>query len=405
MTSGRRAEAPGTPLTPAGGRACRWLLLPALALVACGPSLAETRFADSVVITGLIDDDLYAAGGEVRIEGAIAGSATLAAGSAEISGDIEGDVILAGGRINLDGGVGDDLRAAGGNVQVTGFVTDQATITGGSVTVGPGSAIGGRTWIAGGDVEMAGQVGDDLYIAAGMVVISGRVAGDVEIAAREIRVESGAVIGGDLVWRSELAPLIAEDAQILGEVRAAGEDEPEPARDEPVSGFDGGWAVGIALAVAGLILLWFAPQMAARAAVVFREAPGRTLLLGAASIVLTPIAALVLFVTVLGWLLGLVVLAGYVFALLLSGLVGLLIVTLTLRGRLGGPAANGGWRSAMLLLVVVVVLVLAQRVPVLGGLLMVLLVLAGFGALTALVTGRAAGRPAGTTGGGTLPGG
>lgn len=396
-------------LTLAGRPGRRSLLLAVLVLALCdgGPALAETRLSDSVVVTESIDDDLYAAGGEVRIDGSIAGAAVLAAGSAEISGDIDGDVILAGGRINLDGGVGDDLRAAGGNVHVTGFVTDQATIAGGSVTVGPGSAIGGRTWIAGGDVEMAGQIGDDLHVAGGTVVISGRVVGDVEVAAREIRVEPGAVIGGDLVWRSELAPLIAEDAQILGEVRPAGEDEPEAAGDEHSSRFDGAWAVGIALATAGLILLWFAPQLAARAAAVFREAPGRTLLLGAASMVITPIAALVLFATVLGWLLGLVVLAGYVFAVLLAGLVGLLIVTNVLRGRLGGTAPSGGWRSAMLLVVVVIVLVLAQRVPVLGSLLNALLVVAGFGALTALVTGRATGRPAptGATGGGTLPGG
>jgi len=392
-------------LTRVGRPERQWLLL--LALIACGPSLAETRFSDSVVITEAIDEDLYAAGGEVRIDGSIAGAAVLAAGSAEIAGDVEGDVILAGGRVNLEGGVGDDLRAAGGNVQVTGFVTDQATIAGGSVTVGPGSAIGGRTWIAGGDVEMAGQIGDDLHVAAGTAVISGRVVGDVEIAAREIRVTPGAVIGGDLIWRSELPPLIAEDAQILGEVRAAGDDEAQGVSDQSSSRFDGGWAVGIALAAAGLVLLWLAPQLAARTTVVFREAPGRTLLLGAASIVLTPIAALFLFATVLGWLLALVVLAGYVFALLLSGLLGLLIATHLLRGRPGGTASGSGLRSAMLLLVVVVVLVLAQRVPVLGGLLSALLVLAGFGALTALVTGRATGSPggAGATGGGTLPGG
>jgi hypothetical protein len=102
-----------------------------------------------------------------------------------------------------------------------------------------------------------------------------------------------------------------------------------------------------------------------------------------------------------------VVLAGYVFALLLSGLVGVLIVTLNLRGRPGGAGANGGWRNALVLLLVVAALVFSQRVPFLGGLLVVLVVLAGFGALTALVTGRATGRPAGTgaTGGGTLPGG
>ena len=381
-------------------------MLPVLALLACGTSLAETRFSDSVVVTEAIDDDLYAAGGEVRIEGSIAGAATLAAGSAEISGDIEGDVILAGGRINLAGGVGDDLRAAGGNVQVTGFVTDQATIAGGSVTVGPGSAIGGRTWIAGGDVEMAGQIGDDLHVAAGTAVISGRVVGNVEIAAREIRVEPGAVIGGDLVWRSDLPPLIAEDAQILGEVRAAGDDEPETASEESPSGVDGGWAAGIALAAAGLMLLWFAPQLASRAAVVFREAPVRTLLLGAASIVLTPVAAAVLFVTVLGWLLGLVVLAGYVFALLLSGLVGVLIITLNLGGQAGrhsrqrrvaerAAADRSSWSSSCWRNGCRSWAACSSRC----------VVLAGFGALTALVTGRATGRLGGTTGGGTLPGG
>lgn len=410
MTSGLPAEATRMPHNRAGRGVCQVLLLQALALpglvvLACGPSLAETLLSDSVVVAEAIDDDLYAVGGEVRIEGSVAGAANVAAGSAEISGDIDGDLIAAGGRINLAGGVGDDLRAAGGTVQVTGFVTDQATIAGGSVTVGPGSAIGGRTWIAGGDVEMAGQVGEDLHVAAGTAVVSGRVAGNAEIAAREIRIEPGAVIGGDLIWRSELPPLIAEDAQILGEVRAAGEGEPEPAADESPSGF-GGWAAGIALAAAGFMLLWLAPQLANRAAVVFREAPVRTVLLGAASIVLTPVAAVLLFVTVLGWILGLVVLAGYVFAVLLSGLVGILILSLNLRGRLGVTGAGGGWRDGLVLLLVVVVLVLAQRVPVVGGLLSALVVLAGFGALTALVTGRATGRAprTGPAGGGTLPG-
>ncbi|MEO7387419.1 MAG: hypothetical protein ABIX37_10825 [Gammaproteobacteria bacterium] len=353
---------------------------------------AETRFSDSVVINDSVNDDLYAAGGEVRIAGSVAGSAVLAAGSAELSGDVEGDVILAGGRINLEGGVGDDLRAAGGNVQVTGFVTDQVTIAGGSIVIGPGSAIGGRAWLAGGDVEMAGQVGGDLHVAAGTAVISGRVAGDVDIAAKEIRIGPGAVIGGDLVWRGEKPPLVAEDARILGEVRAGGADTPDSASDDSASPVVGRWATGLSVAAAALLLLWFAPGLAARAAAVFRNAPGRTLVLGGASVVLTPIVAFVLFVTVLGWVLGLVVLAGYAFALLLSGLVGLLIVVRIAGDRMAGSTGSGGgWRCTLLLILVVTGLILVQRVPVLGGLAVALLVLAGFGALMAIVTGRASG--------------
>ncbi len=382
------------------------LLLAAGALLHAVPAPAETRVSGSVVVTEAVDDDFYAAGGKVRIESAIAGAAVLAAGSAEVSGDVEGDVMLAGGRITLDGGVGDDLRAAGGTVLISGFVTDQATIAGGTVELQSGSAIGGRTWIAANRVEMAGQVGDDLRIYADTAVISGKVVGNVEISAREIRVERDAVIGGDLVWRSEQPPTISEDAQILGEVRAAGDDASdgrESLLDEASGPFDagrfaGGWALGIAIAAAALVLSWFAPGLVGRSATVFRAAPGRTLMLGAASLVLTPIMAFVLFVTLLGWLLGLVVLAGYVFGLVLSGLVGVLIIVRTLQDRFAATGAppGGGWRSFVLLLLVVAGLILAQRVQFLGPLMSVTLVLAGFGALTALVTGRATGRNAGS---------
>jgi cytoskeletal protein CcmA (bactofilin family) len=362
-----------------------------LAAACLGPAgaAAETRLADTVVVSEAIDDDLYAAAGAVRIEGSVAGAAALAAGSAGITGDVGGDVLVAAGRVELAGGVGDDLRAAGGTVQLTGFVTDQATIAGGNVMVGPGSAIGGRAWIAGGDVDVAGQVGGDLDVAAGTVVISGRIGGNVEVTARELRVEPGAVIGGDLVVRSDNPPLIAEDAQILGDVIAGATEEPEATAG---NGAGGGWAAGVPVAAAALILLWLAPGLAGRASAIVSAAPLRTLLLGLVALAVTPVVALVLFVTVLGWLLGLVVLAGYLFALLLSGLVGLLVVTLGISRRLGEtPGAAGGWRNAVILVLVVAGLVLLQRVPVLGSLLVTLLVVLGFGALAALVGGSGRG--------------
>jgi len=361
-------------------------LLLAFALLGAVLARAETRLSDSVVVSQALDDDLYAIGGEVRIDDAVSGSVAVAAGSARISGDVESDVMVAGGRIEVGGGVGDDFRAAGGNVRVTGFVTDQATIAAGSVVIASGSAIGGRAWIAAGDVEMAGQIGDELRVAAGKAVISGQVAGNVEVAAREIRVESGAIIGGDLIWRSAEPPFIAEDAQIFGEVRAASSGERRKFAASNYDRFDGGWVFGITVVVAALILLWFAPQLVSRSEAVFRAAPVRTLLLGAGAVVLMPILAFFLFLTVLGWLLGLVVFAGYVFGVILSGLVGLLIIVQLVRSRFSWAAT--GWRSLAVLVVVVMVLIAAQQVPGLGGLLTLLLILGGFGALTALATGR-----------------
>ncbi|MEZ5565530.1 MAG: polymer-forming cytoskeletal protein [Gammaproteobacteria bacterium] len=234
-----------------------------------GLAAAETRLSDSVIISQVLDDDLYAAAGKVRIDGRVTGAAVVAAGSARFSGDVDGDVIVAAGRVDVEGGVGDDLRAAAGNIQIAGFVTDQATLAGGTVAITRDGAIGGRTWIAGGDVEVDGQVGGDLKVAAGTVVIRGRIVGTVEVAARTIRVEPGAIIRGDLVWRSSQPPEIAGDARIYGAVRAAGEGEaPWPASSSD-SASTGRWAFGITILVAALILLWSAPRFVANAAGAF----------------------------------------------------------------------------------------------------------------------------------------
>jgi hypothetical protein len=98
-----------------------------------------------------------------------------------------------------------------------------------------------------------------------------------------------------------------------------------------------------------------------------------------------------------------VVLAGYVFGVILSGLVGLLMVAQLLRNRFSSAAT--GWRRQVVLAGALVALVAAQQVPAFGPLLSVLLVLGGLGALTALATGRGpAGRGPSGSGYGTQAG-
>lgn len=369
----------------------RWrglVLLTALApLLAAQPAAADARTGSRIVIDAPLDDDLYAAAGDIVIGSAVAGSAVLAAGSIAISGDVEADALLAAGRVSIAGGIGDDLRAAGGEVTLEGFVTDQATIAGGTVSILPGSAIGGRSWIAAGTLELDGQVGGDVRIFARSVVISGRIAGDVEVTAREIYVAPSAVIAGDLVWRSEQEPAIAEEARIFGDVSGMRGPRAPGSRSRSATP---GIAAGVAVGLAALLLWWLLPTLISRSAAGFRSAPGRTLLLGAAGLLLAPVAAFILAATIFGWILALLLMSGYLFALVLAALLGVLIVAAGFRERLFGPVSSGagGWRSIMLLAAVVAVLVAAQGVPVLGALLNLLLLLAGFGALIALLTGR-----------------
>jgi cytoskeletal protein CcmA (bactofilin family) len=318
----------------------------------------------------------------------------LAAGTVAIEGDIDGDVSVGGAHIAISGGVGDDLRAAGGDVSLRGFVTDHAAIVGGAVSIAEGSAIAGRTWIAAGTLDMAGQIGADLRVFARTAVIAGQVRGNVEITAREIRIEPGAVIGGHLVWHSNKPPLIAEDALILGDV--AGMPVPVdalPATATPTPLLDD-WALGLAIVIAAAGVFWLSPVLVERSGALLSAAPARTLLSGAIAMSLMPLLIVVLFVSVFGWLFGLLMLVAYLLALLLSGLLGLLMLVELIRMRITAqepvPATgrSGGWRSLLLLVPVTVFALVVRSVPVLGTLFSLLILLAGFGALALLAVRR-----------------
>ncbi len=369
------------------------LLLVLPALLAAPQVAAETRAGTRIQLERPLDDDLYAAAADIAIASAVAGSAVVAAGAVSIAGDVEGDALIAAGRVTIPGGIGDDLRVAAGEFVLDGFVTDQATIAGGLVAIRPGSAIGGRTWIAAGTLELDGDLGGDVRIFARNVVISGRIAGNVQVTAGEIRVLPGAVIGGNLLWRSEQQPVIAEEARILGDVSGMRGPRAPGSRPRTASGL----MVGIAVGLAALLLWLMVPGLVSRSAAGFRTAPGRTLLLGGAGLLVTPVAALILAATIFGWILALLLMSAYLFGLLLAGLLGLLMLAGLVRDRLfgaGTPGRIGGWRSILLLAALVALLVAAQDLPVLGSLLNLALLLAGFGALTALATGRWAGQDA-----------
>lgn len=367
------------------------LVLPAL--LPAPQATAATLAGTGVQLDRPLDDDLYAAAADMAIASAVAGSAVVAAGAVAITGDVEADALIAAGRVTIAGGIGDDLRVAAGEFVLEGFVTDQATIAAGVVSIQPGSTIGGRTWIAAGTLELDGQLGGDVRIFARRVVISGRIAGDVQVTASEIRVLPGAVIGGNLLWRSEQQPDIAEEARILGDV--SGMRGPRAPGRRPGTG--SGLFVGIAMGLAALLLWLMVPGLVSRSAAGFASAPVRTLLLGGVGLLVTPVAALILAATIFGWILALVLMSGYLFGLLMAGLLGLLMLAGLVRDRLfgaGTPGKIGGWRSVLLLAALVALIVAAQGLPVLGSLLNLALLLAGFGALTALATGRWAGQDA-----------
>jgi len=351
------------------------LVMVIIGLAWTGQSLAQ-KVGESVVVREATDD-LYAAGGEVEVLATVNGDAVLAGGTVSVAGEVRDDLIAAGGRVNFSGKVGDDARLAGGSVNVTGSVSGHAVMSGGEVHIGAGSRIGEFAWLAGGQVVMAGSIGGDLKAMAGSVELRGQVNGDAELAGEEIQIADGAVINGDLIWRSNSEPEISEGAVIKGEIRQ-GEPLPE-FRREP--GFLARLFMMLSLIVAAGVLYTLMRPACEACVAVFQAQPWVALLTGLAVFAVTPVVIVLLFVTGIGWLLALVLMAAYGLALLLGGLAGVVVVARLGLARVSPDAAPSLGRTWLAIAVAAFVLSLLYVIPPIGMLAATLVLFLGLGTM------------------------
>jgi cytoskeletal protein CcmA (bactofilin family) len=355
----------------------RILLLTLLLLFPSSALLAQ-EFGESVTRSGTVKEDIYLAGSAVNLTVSAEGDVIAAGGTLTIGDEIKGDVLLAGGSVTIRGKLRDDVRAAGGTVTLDAEVGDDALLAGGNVVLAPSTSVGGRAWLAGGRLDIAGRIGKELKAAGGNIVITAEVMGDVMLAGENIEIKPGAVIHGDLRYMSPNAAAIDKAARVEGTITHL----LSPRHERGVAGAAAGIGILISLMVTGTVLLLLFPRIAAAVTDRIAQAPWKSLGLGLAVLAATPLVIILLFVSLIGLWLGFSLLAAYLVALLAGYLGGVLgageIVLKRLRRQ---PELSRGWRVAALVITLVVVGVLGL-VPGLGGLVMFALLLFGLGGLS-----------------------
>src|SRR3989442_4535867 len=103
-----------------------------LAWLPVGASAADLRQGPSVTLGQgqTINDDIYAAGGTISIDGNVNGSVIAAGRTITVSGTVSRDVMVGGGTINVTGKVGGSIRAAGRKLTLSGPGQQDVLITG-----------------------------------------------------------------------------------------------------------------------------------------------------------------------------------------------------------------------------------------------------------------------------------
>ena len=337
------------------------------------PGFAMPQSGETVTQRGIVNDDLYAAGGTVDIDAVVSGDVVAAGGDLFISNHIKGDVNVAGGSVHIRGDIQDDVRTAGGDIAVDANIADDLIAGGGKINVSAASTIGGEAWLAGGDVHVAGTINKNLLIAAGNVRLSGIVHGDVMIEGGEIQILEGAIIDGDLHYKSPNQANIHSTATIAGKVTYEQAEWGD-------SHSETGVFFVITMVVASIVLFKLFPGFTLSAVGRISSDPLKSLGAGLLALIVIPVVAVLLMSIVLGVWVGLSLLAIYFVALLSGFLVACFFV-----GERGAKFLNKdvgtNRRRLLFTTIAIIALGLIKFIPVIGGLLLFALLLLGFGAV------------------------
>ena len=336
--------------------------------------------------TETIDDDLYAFGVNISINGTIKGDLIATGQNISVDGNVTGDVIAGGSSVSIRGQVGGSVRAAGQSLFIDGKIANDVVFGGREFELTANGRVGRDALVAAANTTLSGQIGRDLQVGSASVKIDGGVGRNVLASVDRLQLTERATVGGTLKYTSKNEAQIANTSSVKGAIQR---ETPDAGRAPLVTGpaalvLD--WVKGlIGLLILGILVVFFFPGFSRRAGEALVRSPWISLAVGALVLVGVPILAVLFFVLGIligGWWIGLVVLALYGVVLALSipvaGVgVGGAILRLTSR-----PVPV--WLA---LLIGLVVLLLVALIPILGPLVFFIACLFGMGATVIAVGG------------------
>lgn len=352
-----------------------------LALALAPPAdAAEFRSGQTVEVSGAVSDTLFAAGQSVAMPAAIDGTVFVAGMQVDLTGAVSGDAMLAGYHVHVSGAVAKDVMAVAGEFILDGRVAGDVRVASPTVRLERSGTVAGDLAATGEEVVLAGTVAGDAQLAGARVVVSGTVNGTLDVAAAELRLEPGARILGNIRHAGPRTVEVPAGVTVGGTVQYREDDshvDTGPTLLETLG-------EALALFLLGLVALWLFPGLVARASQDLRLRPGHSFGVGLAALLLAPLLAVLLMVTLVGIPLGLLLLGLYLVSLPLGlAVAGFGLAEWAARRR--GLVPQGKDQPMKRFALFAVLLTLVGLVPVVGGLALGVATCLGLGALVAQV--------------------
>jgi hypothetical protein len=348
-------------------------------------AFAKSGEAQKIVVLPqdeVIERDYYAAGEIVEISGTVIGDVYAAGGQVLVDGVIEGDLLVAGGSVIITGEVTQDVRAAGGQISISGSIGRNATLASGNIDLTDAASVGGNMLVLGGNVNIGAPVGGDIKAGVGALTIMNSVSGDVDAAVGSFRLSSDASIDGDISYTSEEDITVSESATVSGTVNK--HDVPEintPKMDEEFKSFIAGANMFaflmsiITSLVVGFLMIKFLPNYTKNAASIVTEKFLASLAVGFLGLIVTPIIIVILFATIVGIPLSLLLLGVFVIYLYIVRIFAMVAIGTKVSSWLRLKTNN-----YLLFTIGLAVYYILSLVPIIGWLAKLVVLIASFGA-------------------------
>jgi hypothetical protein len=282
---------------------CVLLVAPAWAMA------AEVR-NDPAAVVGpgeSIEDDVFVSSARVAtISGHVTGDAYAVANTVIVNGKIDGDLIAAAQEVVVDGTVRGNLRAAGSSVTINGDVGHNLTGLAQHVNLSSNAHVDGGILVAAQSIDALGYVGRGITVGGGTLQLAGPVGGPVQARVERLSIAPSAHLASTLNYQAG-QPADVPAGTVTGAVHfeptPQATPRPMPAPAAPLLNglFDLGGLVGLVGSfLIGALALILMPRASARAVELGRQRPWQSFGLGALVLFATPIAGLLIAITLIG---------------------------------------------------------------------------------------------------------
>jgi cytoskeletal protein CcmA (bactofilin family) len=287
------------------------IILSALSLTFLPGHVTAAEFLTGVeVLIGpdeVLNEDVYAFGSRIIVDGTINGDLVAAGENIEVNGRVNGDLIVAARSITVNGTVEDDIRAAGANLQFLSLIGGDLISAGDQIRIEPDSVIGNDLVASANTLVARGDVEGNLNLNVVEARIGGTVQGNVDVIVEErLILGPESVIAGELTYTSLNDVTMQSGAEVAGDVTKQvpmisifGNEFQDSTFIQAVQQIISQikWFIGTIFV--GLILIWLFPTTMHSVSSTLSKSPWMSLCMGVIVLLVAPVLLLIIMIVAL----------------------------------------------------------------------------------------------------------